>query len=74
MSETDTKPWWLSQTIISALALFVFSVVREHVPGLTENEVLDILTQLGQFITLLYAVRGRFKATKRVTLLRADKP
>lgn len=64
------KSWWKSKTILGALTMFVCMAIQKFVPeaALEENEVLDILTQLGEIVGVAMAIYGRVTAK---TLIRS---
>jgi hypothetical protein len=66
MSDTETKPWWASRTIIGAFAVFLGMGLRASGIDLLNEELTAILTILLEAGGATLAVYGRVRARKAI--------
>jgi hypothetical protein len=70
MSEVESKPWWMSRTIIGAFAVFLGMALRASGIDILNEELTPLLTIVLEAGGATLAVYGRVKARqaiKRVT-------
>lgn len=78
----ETKPWWTSRTIISAIVGFlalvfgaIFGIdVDETTKALIVDSLVGVIGGIVVLISLIGAIIGRFKAKKETTLTNENKP
>jgi len=68
MSNTDTKTWWQSKTVLGALAVLLALVIRAAAPeaDVGEDDVLGALTHLMEAVGAILALYGRVTASKKI--------
>jgi hypothetical protein len=66
MSDTESKPWWMSRTIIGAAAVFLGMALRTSGVDILNEELTALLTVLLEAGGATLAVVGRIKARKAI--------
>lgn len=71
----DSKIWWQSRTILGAVAMIIIAILdRLHikVPDDTQDQIVDILLQIGTAASASLTIYGRIKANTKLTLKKPD--
>jgi hypothetical protein len=66
MSDTESKPWWQSRTIIGALVVFLGMGFRASGVDIVNEELTAILTLLLESVGASLAIWGRMQARKAI--------
>lgn len=66
MSDTETKAWWQSRTIIGAVAVFLGLALRASGIDILNEELTHLLSLALELVGASLAVVGRVKARKAI--------
>ena len=70
MRDVDTKPWWLSKTILAGLGILIVTVLSFFGLATGEGDGAAISEAVGQIATAvlaLIAIYGRIAAEQKIT-------
>ena len=66
MSDTETKAWWQSRTIIGAVAVFLGLALRASGIDILNEEITTLLTITLEGVGATLAIVGRVRARKAI--------
>ena len=66
MSDTESKAWWQSRTIIGAVAVFLGLALRASGLDILNEEITHLLSLVLELLGASLAVVGRVKARKSI--------